>query len=445
MLALFRTNPGNSMPFRALPAFALCLFLAACGPGEEIYQQHAEAMDSIAEQYVRLALAMGEHDASYVDAYFGPGHWRTEAEELGLDLGEIAEEAGELLAQLKELHAYRRDDWENLRRFGMEKRLRAMMARAYLLQGDNMSFDERTRLVYDAVAPTYDSEHFKTILAEIDELIPGEDKLPERVNAFRSQFVIPTDKLEEVFETAIEECRRRTLERIWLPDDEHFTIEYVTDKPWSGYNWYQGGAVSLIQINLDLPIQIERAVDLGCHEGYPGHHTFHTLQEESLVKDRGWVEFSVYPLFSPISLVSEGSANYGKDLAFPGEERMQFETEVLFPMAGLDPAQADTYYRLLELLGELNYARNEAARGYLNKRMSKQRAAGWLIRYGLRSPERADKDIAFIQAYGAYVINYNLGQDMVKDWVEKQGSDQESRWEAFDELLRSPMMPSDLR
>ena len=92
MLALFRTNPGNSMPFRALPAFALCLFLAACGPGEEIYQQHAEAMDSIAEQYVRLALAMGEHDASYVDAYFGPGHWRTEAEELGLGLEEIAEE-----------------------------------------------------------------------------------------------------------------------------------------------------------------------------------------------------------------------------------------------------------------------------------------------------------------------------------------------------------------
>lgn len=433
------------MLFRTLSAAFLAFALGACGPGEEIYQQHAQAMDGIAEHYVKLVLAMGEHDASYVDAYFGPAEWRADAEAMELGLPEIAEEAGALLAELKELHAYRRDDWESMRRFGMEKRLRALMARAYLLQGDNMSFNERTRLVYDAVAPTNDTEHFKAILAEVDALIPGEDKLPNRVNAFRDQFVIPADKLEEVFNAAIEECRRRTLQHIWLPDDEHFTIEYVTDKPWSGYNWYQGGAVSLIQINLDLPIQIERAVDLGCHEGYPGHHTFHTLQEESLVKDREWMEFSVYPLFSPISLISEGSANYGKDLAFPGEERMQFEREVLFPMAGLDAAQADTYYRLLELLGELSYTRNEAARGYLNKRMSKQRAVGWLIRYGLRSPERADKDIAFIQAYGAYVINYNLGQDMVKAWVQKQGSDQEPRWEAFDKLLRAPMVPSDLQ
>ena len=433
------------MLFRTLCAAFLAFALTACGPGEEIYQQHAEAMDSIAEHYVKLVLAMGDHDASYVDAYFGPAEWRVQAREMELGLAEIAEEAGALLAELKELHAYRRDDSESMRRFGMEKRLRALMARAYLLQGENMSFDERTRLIYDAVAPTNDTEYFKVILAEIDTLIPGEDKLPERVNTFRDQFVIPTDKLEEVFKTAIEECRRRTLEHLWLPDDEHFTIEYVTDKPWSGYNWYQGGAVSLIQINLDLPIQIERAVDLGCHEGYPGHHTFHTLQEESLVKDRGWVEFSVYPLFSPISLISEGSANYGKELTFPGEERMQFEREVLFPMAGLDVSQADTYYQLLDLLKDLSYARNEAARGYLNKRMSKQRAVGWLIRYGLRSPERAGKDIAFIQAYGAYVINYNLGQDMVKDWIEKQGADQEARWEAFDELLRAPMVPSDLQ
>jgi hypothetical protein len=433
------------MRCRAFSTFALFLTLAACGPSEEIYQQHAEAMDSIAEHYVKLALAMGEHDAAYVDAYFGPAEWREQAKKMELGLPEIVEEAGALLEELKGLHAYQRDDAETMRRFGMEKRLRALMARAYLLQGAHMSFDEQTRLIYDAVAPTHDNEYFKAILAEIDALIPGDDKLPERVNAFRDQFVIPTDRLEEVFSTAIEECRRRTLEHIWLPDDEHFTIEYVTDKPWSGYNWYQGGAVSLIQINLDLPIQIERAVDLGCHEGYPGHHTFHTLQEESLVKDRGWMEFSVYPLFSPVSLISEGSANYGKELAFPGEERMQFEREVLFPMAGLDVAQADTYYRLLALLGELNYARNEAARGYLNKRMSKQRAAGWLIRYGLRSPKRADKDIAFIQAYGAYVINYNLGKDMVKAWVEKQGSDQEQRWEAFDKLLRAPMVPSDLQ
>ena len=93
------------------------------------------------------------------------------------------------------------------------------------------------------------------------------------------------------------ECRRRTLEHIALPEGESFTIEYVSDKPWTGYNWYKGDAVSLIQVNTDLPISISRAVDLGCHEGYPGHHTYNALLEKNLVRDKGWVEYSLYPLF----------------------------------------------------------------------------------------------------------------------------------------------------
>ena len=82
-----------------------------------------------------------------------------------------------------------------------------------------------------------------------------------------------------------------------LPTGETFTVEYVNDKSWSGYNWYQGGFRSLIQVNTDLPIFIDRAIDLACHEGYPGHHVYNALLEKTLVRDRGWVEFSVYALF----------------------------------------------------------------------------------------------------------------------------------------------------
>ena len=95
-------------------------------------------------------------------------------------------------------------------------------------------------------------------------------------------------------------------------------VEYVTDKSWSGYNWYKGGFHSLIQVNTDLPIFIDRAIDLACHEGYPGHHVYNTLLEKHLVRDRGWIEFSVYPLFSPQSLIAEGTANFGIEVAFPG-------------------------------------------------------------------------------------------------------------------------------
>ena len=179
-------------------------------------------------------------------------------------------------------------------------------------------------------------------------------------------FVIPSDRLDQVFETAIAECRRRTLVHVDLPADESFTVEYVTDKSWSGYNWYQGNFRSLIQVNTDLPIYIDRAVDLACHEGYPGHHIYNVLLEQHLVRERGWPEFSVYALFSPQSLIAEGTANYGIEVAFPSEEPLAFEREVLFPAAGLDASRATEYYQVQALVGHLDYAGNEAARRYLN-------------------------------------------------------------------------------
>ena len=113
----------------------------------------------------------------------------------------------------------------------------------------------------------------------------------------------------------------------------------MTDKPWSGYNWYKGRHRSVIQVNTDLPIYVDRAVDLACHEGYPGHHVYNVLLEKNLLRDRGWVEFSVYPLFSPQSLIAEGTANYGIDVAFPGRFAGRLRSRRAVPGGGLESGQ----------------------------------------------------------------------------------------------------------
>ena len=236
----------------------------------------------------------------------------------------------------------------------------------------------------------------------------------------------------------ISRCRRAS----------RFTVEYVTDKSWSGYNWYQGNYRSLIQVNTDLPIYIDRAVDLACHEGYPGHHVYNALLEKTLVRDRGWVEMTVYPLFSPQSLIAEGSANYGIEVAFPGEERVGFERDVLFPAAGLDPARAAEYYAVQDIVDRLSYAGNEAARRYLNGQIDRAAASAWLTRFALMSPPRADQRTRFMDDYRSYVINYNLGKDLVKQYVEAHGggaAQPAKRWDIFGELLRSPRLPSGLK
>lgn len=229
-----------------------------------------------------------------------------------------------------------------------------------------------------------------------------------------------------------------------LPAGENFTVEYVTDKPWGGYNWYQGDSISLIQINTDLPVRISSAVNLGCHEGYPGHHVYNALLEQNMVNNKGWIELSLYPLFSPQSLIAEGSGNYGIDLAFPGGERIEYEKKVLFPMAGLDPDTAEDFYRLQELQGKLNFARNETARDYLNGHIDAQQTIERLMTHMLISKERAEKSLKFIEGYRSYVINYNHGKALVAAYIERGTETPAERWAKFQTLLSNPVLPEDL-
>jgi len=396
------------------------------------------------EKYLLLELSMGLHDPAQVDAYFGPKQLQRQAETEALTLDQIAQHAVKLTRSIATWPEAGMDTMERQRIRSLELRLLALQTRIRLSQGEEIPFDEESRLLFDAVAPTHDAAFFEGILDQIDALLPGEGPLPERVSAFREHFIIPPERLSAVFDAALAECRRRTLLHIELPAHESFSVEFVTDKPWGGYNWYQGNANSLIQVNTDLPSYIDSAVDLGCHEGYPGHHTYNTLLEQNLVLDKGWQEFSLYPLFSPQSLLAEGSANYGIELAFPGDERIELEREHLFPLAGLDASDADRYYQLAKLRSQLDYATNEAARQYLNGTFSSEQAQEWLISYALNTPERAAKRISFFDSYRSYVINYNYGQDLVAEWVNADEADSEQRWERFIRLLSSPMSPADL-
>jgi hypothetical protein len=154
----------------------------------------------------------------------------------------------------------------------------------------------------------------------------------------------------------------------------------------------------------------------------------------------------VYALFSPQSLIAEGTANYGIDVAFPREERVAFERDVLFPMAGLDPSRAAEYYELQALVGQLDYAGNEAARRYLNGEIDRAAAAEWMSRYAMMAPERAEQRTRFFDQYRSYVINYNLGKDLVAAYIDAQSDgDASKRWDAFVALLASPRLPSGLR
>jgi hypothetical protein len=403
-----------------------------------------KSVNEIAEAYVKLVLAMGQHDPDYVDAYYGPPEWKKQEKK---PLHAIALEATRLRDQLAKI-SESTDEMEQLRRRYLTKQLSALEARTRILKGERLKFDEESQVLYDAVAPVFSEAHFQEILAKLEPKLPGEGSLLQRYESWRQAFVIPKDKLDTVFQLAIKACRERTLSHIKLPPGENFSVEYVTNKLWGGYNWYKGDYRSIIQVNTDLPVYIDRAIDLAAHEGYPGHHVYNALLEKSLVRDRSWVEFSVYPLFSPQSLIAEGTANFGREVVITKPERLEFEKKVLWPAAGIDPSRVEEFYAVQDLVKQLNYATNEAARRYLNGEIDANAAATWLQKYALMDEKRAKQATKFIEKYRSYVINYNLGEDMVRTYIEKRGGtaeQPEKRWREFEQLLASPRLPGDIR
>ena len=408
-------------------------------------------IDSCAERYVKLALAVGAFAPGYIDAYYGPEEWRVGPDDAvprrGFPAAEFKARAAALLRDLAAASRAHPEPPARLRLEFLHKQMIAVQAEIQVLAGGKFTFDAESKMFYDAVAPVRKKEEFERTIAELETALPGPGRLLDRLAAFRKDYLIPADRLPAVFDAAIGECRRRTLSRINLPENENFKAAYVKDKPWGAYNWYKGNAFSVIEVNTDLPMHIDAPLRLAAHEGYPGHHVYNSLLEQKLVKEKGWVEFTVYPLFSPQSLIAEGTANCGMDLLFPGEERTEFEKKVLYPLAGLDPRLAERYSRVQKLLAGLRHAENEAARGYLDGKFSREEAIAWLGRYSLESPERAAKTIDFWNTYRSYVINYNLGEDIVRTHIEKaagRGAPLERKWQVFYGILTTPRTPSGL-
>ncbi len=112
---------------------------------------------------------------------------------------------------------------------------------------------------------------------------------------------------------------------------------------------------------------------------------------------------------------------------------------------GSTATRAPQYYRVYDLISRTGYAGNDAARQYLDGKINAEEAAEWLTTYGLMEPARARQRVKFFDQYRSYVINYNLGKDLVRNYVERHAEgNSEKRWRIFAELLSSPRLPSGL-
>lgn len=425
---------------RLLFAASGAVVLTACATTP----QAPPTLDALAHDYLAVQLAIGEKDPGYVDAYYGPAELAEAAmaADAAMTLPMLQARVIALDATLAVLPVTDEADRERV------AYLRAMLAsakvRLRMLRGERIPFVEEAEGLFGVRPQLIDLATLDPVIARIDALVPGDGPLHQRVNAFRDRFIIPADRLPQVIDAALAECRARTAPHIPLPEGERFSLALVTDKPWSGFNYYQGGYHSVIEINTDLPTRIDRALDVGCHEAYPGHHVYSLLVERDRVNALGQVEHTLLPLYSPRAIISEGSAEYGLELAFPGRAQLEYERDVLAPLAGIPTEGLEDYYALREATEALGPAYYTIAAGYLDGRATAEETVDLLMRYQLASRERAQQQIRFMDTYRSYVINYGLGSDIVGAYVEAGGADMATRWQRFIAVLADTTLPADL-
>src|SRR5260370_280960 len=186
----------------------ILLFFLSGLMASSVCARAADAMNAIAEKYAHLVLALGQHDPDYVDAFYGPTEWKTQAEREKKSLDAIGAEAAQLLQQLRvertaaatEEAKISDGDMLELRREYLEKQISALAARVRMLKGEKLKFDDESRALYDAVAPTYrqsgsdPDSHFDGIIKQLEAKIPGTGSLWQRYENWRKPFMIPKDK-----------------------------------------------------------------------------------------------------------------------------------------------------------------------------------------------------------------------------------------------------------
>ena len=404
----------------------------------------SRAIAEVATAYVEMSLEIGTHEKGYIDAYYGPKQLFETAAAKPRTKDELLLSARRLAERIRVAMPGLADPIERRRAAFLTAQLRAAETRLEMMQGVRFSFAEESERLFGVHPDLKPLSAYDAPLAAVAAILPGDKPLAERVETYLDRFTIPADRLQKVFDAAIARCRGRTATHVGMPQGESFDLQFVTGKSWSGYNYYMGDYHSIIQVNTDLPIRLSRALDLGCHEGYPGHHLLNMKIEEQLVRGRGWVEFSIYPLYSPQSLIAEGTANYGIDLAFPDKTRPDTERDILMPLAEIAPPTDDIYWRLLDAMKALQGARLTIAQQYLDGQIDRATALALTQKYLLVSPARAEQMTAFTDKYRSYVINYGLGEEIVRDFIERGKPDRDEIWRRMALILGEPTLPADL-
>jgi hypothetical protein len=368
-------------------------------------------------RFVVLATSLGHLYPREIDAYWGPP-------ELDMRRRGPAPSLPTLRRDMAQLRSKVARDAPSPRRDRLGGRLDHLIALLDVMARPHaLSFDQEARQVYGVTPPPRDPVPQEQALKKLDRLLPGAGDMASRLFAWRARFVIPEDRRKALFLRALAECRARTLPYWPLPPDERVEVVWGADVP-AAWQRYQGHNRSRLEINPAAVADPGTALDVACHEAYPGHHA----QFLAMAAGGLSVEDTVVILRSPDQVLREGAANAGIDLAFPSAARLAFTRDVLFPLAGLNRQDAAAFVQVHRLVTDLAMSVAPILREYYDRRLASGDAvARLMLDAQVASPETL---LEFTRDTGALVLGYTAEREVVENCLMKQVG-KGRRWEAL--------------
>jgi hypothetical protein len=232
--------------------------------------------------YLVLGLRLGRLVSGFVDSFTGdPALSRAVDNEPRLHPRALGEHARLLRREIPG------SDLADQRKQFLDAHLRALECTARKLDGEHISFVDEVQQYFQVRIRPGDEDVYAQAHRNLGAVLEGPGSLADRLAGFRETDEVPARRLQGVVQALSSALRDRVRQKYALPEQEIVEYQVVTNKPWSGFNYYLGGYRSRVAINADLGHRMSNLPHLVAHESYPGHHTEHCRKEAGLVAKRG--------------------------------------------------------------------------------------------------------------------------------------------------------------
>ncbi|MGB8402891.1 MAG: DUF885 domain-containing protein [Mycobacterium sp.] len=426
------------------------------------------ATDGLIREYLLLGLRFDRIEEGYVDSYTGDLSVRQQvADEPAPDPADLARQARRLLGEVDGAGLTQQ------RAEYLKAHLRALECAGRKFAGEDVGFVDEVRAYFDVSITKGDEDRYREAHRLLDDAVGGSGPLAERMRAYRAGEEIAPERLEECIHAFSSALRDRVRAEFPLPETETINYEVVTDKPWSGFNYYEGNYRSTVAVNADLKQQMSNLPRLVAHESYPGHHTEHCRKEFGLVAGQNQAEQTIFLVNTPQCLMAEGLADLalyavvgGGASEATGKGRGASEatgkgrgaSEATGKGEGWGSWAAEIYADLgLRFDGEraeaisaasaaLADVRQDAALMLHDEHRDADEVVAFLQRWTLTTEARARQSMRFLSSplWRAYTSTYVEGYRLLRGWLDARPADV-SLTARFGRLLDEPLMPSALR